>query len=348
MRALPIIYILLCFFIRPSAYSQDQHFTQFYASALTLNPALTGAFDGGYRLSTIYRDQGRSFLGTPYATFSGAVDLRFPLKSNSNNKDAFGTGMIFYSDRNAAVNFYTNQMALTGAFHKSLSRKGDHFLSAGFQVGISQRNVNYDNFTFNDQFHNKEGYSYDTREVLPVNNFAFGEIGVGLHYTYAPSKKPGIYAGLSAVHLTEPSVSFYGDEAVAPENKLWRKYSAHVGFLLPIGNFVQFSPRGLVYMQGPHLAANAGANFRFLLNDNQGYALHVGSWLRPVRSLDNTYGLDAAVAMFGIEYNNFLIGMSYDLGLKNINSTGRKAGAFEISIAFLGNYSNQTILCPSF
>ena len=350
MRTMPFwIYVVLL--LQPFVgRGQDQHFSQFYASALTLNPALSGAFDGGYRLSTVYRDQGRGILGSPYATFSGAVDLRFAAQgTGKSSKDAFGAGVIFYSDRSADINFYTNQIALAGAFHKSLSRKGDHFLSAGFQVGISQRNINYENITFNDQFHIRDGYVYGTQEVLPENNFAIVDMATGIHYAYAPKRQPGIYAGFSSYHLLEPNFSFYREGASGEAvEKLHRKYSAHAGLLLPLNNFLQFSPRALVYMQGPHLAANAGANLRMLVNDTKGYALHVGGWLRPVKNSDQNFALDAAVALFGIEYSNFLIGMSYDLGLSSLNTSGRRNAAFEISIAFLGNYSNETILCPKF
>lgn len=35
----------------------DPHFTQYYVYPSWLNPALTGAFDGDYRISGIYRNQ---------------------------------------------------------------------------------------------------------------------------------------------------------------------------------------------------------------------------------------------------------------------------------------------------
>jgi hypothetical protein len=152
-------------------------------------------------------------------------------------------------------------------------------------------------------------------------------------------------------HLLEPQISFYANEQIGDlkqEDYLHRKMSAHLSFVLPWGNTFQFSPRALAYMQGPHLAANAGGNFRFLINDTKGYALHTGGWVRGVRSEEKTFGLDAAVAMFGVEYNNFLIGLSYDVGSSSLNRSGTKSGALEISIAFLGNYNNETILCPKF
>lgn len=69
--------VCLILFLIPKANAQDKHFTQFYASPLTLNPALTGAMDGSYRIGAIYRDQWRQVLDNPIKTFSMAADLRF-------------------------------------------------------------------------------------------------------------------------------------------------------------------------------------------------------------------------------------------------------------------------------
>jgi len=52
--------------------------------------------------------------------------------------------------------------------------------------------------------------------------------------------------------------------------------------------------------------------------------------------------------MLGVEFRNFLLGMSYDFPMNELVSRNAGAGAFEISFAFLGNYDNETVLCPSF
>ncbi|HQU60103.1 MAG TPA: type IX secretion system membrane protein PorP/SprF, partial [Saprospiraceae bacterium] len=66
-----LLIIILALTAATISQAQDQHFSQFFASPLTLNPALTGTFDGKYRVAFIYRDQ------DPYKTFAGAIDLRF-------------------------------------------------------------------------------------------------------------------------------------------------------------------------------------------------------------------------------------------------------------------------------
>ncbi len=332
--------------------AQDQHFTQFYASPLTLNPALAGAFQGKYRLSLIYRDQARNIVEEPYVTFSGAMDFRFPVGTRTTRvKDAIGAGILFYNDKVPNIGFSTNQIFFAGAYHKSLGSSNEQFLSLGFQIGLSQRNVNYERITFGDQFNGQNGYTDPTAETLPENNFAFADYGVGLNYSYAPDKGTAVYIGGALHHILEPQVGFFFNEDEPEDFEkefLNRKYTAYLNFSIPMGTAVRFSPRVLAYSQGAHLAINSGFNFRFLLDEISGTALHVGGWARPVKDVDQALDLDAIIMMAGVEFNNFLIGFSYDAAFGQITTTRSGQTAFEISIAYLGEYVDETVLCPKF
>ena len=48
---------VLVFLLKMQCFGQDPHFSQFFSSPLTLNPALTGKFDGVFRAAGNYRDQ---------------------------------------------------------------------------------------------------------------------------------------------------------------------------------------------------------------------------------------------------------------------------------------------------
>jgi len=333
-------------------FGQDQHFTQFYASPLTLNPALTGSFPGKYRLNMIYRDQGRSSLDVPFTTYSASGDLRFGVNSFRKTKgDAAGVGFVFFNDKSSSVNFFTNYMAVTGAFHKSLSKEGDHLISLGFQAGIAQRNVNYDNFTFDDQFNGTNGYTDPTNEFLPENNFSYGDYAVGLHYSYAPEKGIGVFVGGALHHILEPDISFYAREPVEDnqqESNLYQKYTAHVGLRIPIADQIELYPRALGYLQGPHTNFNAGTNLRIVVDNFNGTALQIGGWVRVTNNDIDVYTSDAIIGLVGLEVNKFLLGFSYDAKLSQLNNGQGLRGAFELSLTFLGEYENDGVMCPSF
>ena len=69
-----ILAISVVFSLLGSANAQDPHFSQFFASPLTLNPALTGKFDGTLRVAGNYRNQWPAFNNV-YTTSTLNVDF---------------------------------------------------------------------------------------------------------------------------------------------------------------------------------------------------------------------------------------------------------------------------------
>jgi type IX secretion system PorP/SprF family membrane protein len=336
--------VLVAFFNRAAA--QDKHFTQFYAAPMSLNPALTGAMEGSYRVGAIYRDQWRKVLDNPIKTFSMFADLRFENKRKKNSDDALGLGLMFFNDKVSVVDFSTTQIAVSLAYHKALGVNNKQFLTVGLQGGLTQRNVNYASLQFHDEFDGNTGYSMPTAEVLPGNNFSYPDYSFGINYTAEVGRAGRVFAGAAVHHFLQPRVSFY--DAANVGDKLYPKFSAQLAANLPLSrdNRAQIQPRLLVAAQGPHLQVNTGTNLRFAMGQYGSSALHLGTWVRPVRNSDG-FGLDAVVALAGVELDNMLIGLSYDLNIKALQASQRQ-GAFEISVTYLGNYNNEDIICPKF
>ncbi|MEZ4918253.1 MAG: PorP/SprF family type IX secretion system membrane protein [Saprospiraceae bacterium] len=343
LRSLFILALLVSF--QPNTVeAQDKHFTQFYATPLTLNPALTGAFEGRYRVGAIYRDQWRRVLDNPIRTYAVSGDFRFPASRKSVRDDAVGFGLMFFNDRVSVIDFNTTQIALSLAFHKSLDVSDRQYLSGGIQAGVTQRNVNYESLNFHDEFDGLSGYNLPTLENLPENNFSYADYNVGINYSAQFGRSGGVYAGIAYHHFLEPTISFYKNGAEG--DKLYAKLSGQFAANIPITNRASFLPRFLIALQGPHMQINTGGNFRFTMGKYGTTALHFGTWVRPVRN-ESSIGLDAIVGLMGLEYNNVLMGLSYDLNL-NALSSGQRQTAFEISIAYLGEYESEEILCPKF
>ncbi len=340
------LFTLLTSILSTSAIAQDQQFTQFYASPLSLNPALTGAVEGSYRVGTSYRDQWRKVLENPIKTFSMFADLRFDARKKKNNDDAIGLGIMFFNDKVSVVDFSTTQISVSMAYHKALGFNNKQYLSVGLQGGLTQRNVSYGALYFHDQFDGNTGYSIPTSETLPGNNFSYTDYSAGLNYTAEIGRDGHFFAGAAIHHFLQPNISFY--ENSGSGDKLFAKYSAQFAANLPLtkDNRSQIHPRLLVAVQGNHLQINAGTNFRFAMGQYGSTALHLGAWARPVRNLDG-FGLDAVVGLIGIERNDVLFGISYDLNIRAIQASQRQ-GALEISITYLGNYDSQDIICPKF
>ncbi|MEO1514731.1 MAG: PorP/SprF family type IX secretion system membrane protein [Bacteroidota bacterium] len=337
--------------ILSAASAQDKHFTQFYASPLTLNPALTGAFDGRYRVYGIYRDQWRGVLDAPYVTFAGAADVRWDMVLDSRYKDAFAVGLLFYNDKVGGLDFTTNQMTLSAAFHKGLDFDKKQFLSIGIQAGLAQRSISYEDLTFDDQFNDLNAFNMATREDLPENNFAFSDFAAGLNYNYSPKNGAKFFAGFALHHFLQPRISFYPEDnanLIIEEDKLYMQISGQFSAQIPLNDRLSLVPRALIAKQGPHLEVNTGTNLRIGLNNYNGNALQLGSWVRPVSNEDNSMGLDALIFLVGFELGNVSLGFSYDLNLNSVSNVGRAQNAFEFSATYIGSFEDESILCPRF
>jgi type IX secretion system PorP/SprF family membrane protein len=348
MRPLKLTFILFVAFTS-FLKSQDVSFSQMYAAPLNLNPALTGAFEGKYRIGAIMRDQWRSAIESPYSTIAANIDLRFGLNQKRINQDAFGVGVMFMNDRSSELNFTINQIAVSGGFHKSLNTDNTKYLSGGFQIALAQRSINFNKLTFQDQFNGETGYTNPTSENFPRNNIAYSDIHTGINYSSAFAKKSFYTVGLAIHHLTKPNISFYREQLTGILSEpLHRRYSLQTNVQFPIAENVLLSPRGTISIQGPHQDAVLGANLRFKTSNYSSTAIHVGSWTRVARDISTSARLDAITILGGLEVNNILIGLSYDLNPTEIARIGNPRNSFEISITYLGEYEDINVLCPKF
>ncbi len=349
-------FFLVCFLSSIAFYSQaqDPSFSQYFASPLSLNPALTGTFDGRFRASSIYRDQWRSALEKPITTFSTGLDLRMPVRIRGRiSKDAFSLGLLFLTDRMSAVDYTSTQINVSAAYHKALSLQHHRFLTLGFQFGIIQRSINYQDLFFSDQFNGINGYTDLSAEKLPPNNIAFPDFSWGFNYSAQNARGFASFLGFAMQHFTQPQINFFSTDPVETNNTVNRlplRYVAHINFRLPLSPHIAFQPRAMASLQEPHFQADAGGTFRFLLSTTSGTALHLGASARAVRDHKNLVLLDGLIGLIGIEYSQVLLGFSYDINIGNLSQSTsfRHRNTFEISIAYLGNYQNDLILCPKF
>lgn len=337
-----------------TVFSQDYHFSQFFASPVSLNPALTGLFPGRYRVSLASRSQWNQTLETPFSTTAFSSDFHYFVNPRKRQyKDAFGVGVVFASDRVSEINYSVNQIMVSGAFHKSLDPNNNQTLSLGFQMGVVQRNVSYDQLTFEDSFDGTSTYVEGASlEALPANNYAFGDYNIGLNYAYAPKNQTAIFVGAALHHFNKPEQSFFAEdtrgEDIEVSSILDERISGYVNLRIPVTRDVTISPRVYAFSQGPHLVTNAGSNIRFLIDDSKGSAFHLGAYARGVGN-ESAFGLDSAVGMVGFEIARFLVGVSYDVGLNGLTTNRRHQGAFELNIAYLGQSDDdEAVPCPRF
>src|SRR5258706_12481046 len=99
-----------CLFSGAVVIAQDPNFSQFFASPLTLNPALTGKFDGVYRVAGNYRNQWPT-INIAFITMRVSIDFEI-LKKSIRETDHFVFGILGFSDKTAIGDYKNNITAL--------------------------------------------------------------------------------------------------------------------------------------------------------------------------------------------------------------------------------------------
>ena len=141
MKILKCTFFILLMGLFGSLQAQDIHWSLYQMSPLTLNPALTGAFNGTARVGGIYRDQSRVGLENGFTTPSFYVDA--PIL-NVGKKDWVGVGGMIYNDEAGSVGLGTVGAYLSASYHKALNKKGTSLISFGLQGGMMQRRIDID------------------------------------------------------------------------------------------------------------------------------------------------------------------------------------------------------------
>jgi type IX secretion system PorP/SprF family membrane protein len=117
-------------------HAQDTHFSQYNATPLSINPALTGIYDGTFRFTNTYRSQWGG-LGKGYSTVYSSLD--FPMGKTKQKNHYWGAGLVFNTDKAGEIGYYTTQVQASVAFTTALNEYATHFISFGTQVGLSQK-----------------------------------------------------------------------------------------------------------------------------------------------------------------------------------------------------------------
>ncbi len=326
---------------------QDTQFYQAFASPLTLNPGTTGMIPGNYRISSIYRDQWRAIVDQPVSTFSVSGDTRFSVSKKRENKDFLGVGIHFLSDRIGFISFTTNQLGVSLAYHKSLNEKLKQFLSFGAQFGITQRNINYENLNFEDEFNGVAAYTDPTGETFAPNNFGFADLSIGLNYQIQPFKEFSVYAGGSWSHVNAPNIVFDKEDENLPVSTLFRKIQLYAGFNYNFSQQWIVKPRVNAVLQGPHQQVILGSHITKQLTDKFSETVEFGLATRIVNNVDG-FGPESIIASFGMDLKGKVVGFSYEFNIEPINNNFRNQGVFELSFTYIGEYDNEVFFCPEF
>jgi type IX secretion system PorP/SprF family membrane protein len=335
------IFITVCtLLVVGSLQAQDLHFSQFFNSPLTTNPANTGFIpDGDYRLGINYRDQWSSIMTIPYKTMSAFGDVQI-LKDRFEN-GWVGLGGVVLHDKAGSGNLTSTKVYGSVAYHQMLGYSS--LLSLGFNVGYANKNINVSNLKFPDQF---DGKFFDnklpTNVSLAKNNIGYLDMQVGMNYAYFPTEKIYVNGGFSAMHVNRPHESFFDQNDAT--NRVPVRYTGFLNGSFMLNDQVIVNPNVYVSMQAKSMEIVGGANAHYNLSGDGQYLLIAGLYYRHQ---------DAVIPMIGLGYKDYAFSFTYDATISTLKNYNNTRGAFEFSLVKQGvfnqyNGNRRQTICPSF
>jgi type IX secretion system PorP/SprF family membrane protein len=109
-----IFFLCLCMYAGcQDAFAQDPHFSQYFSSPLTFNPAFAGYFDGTQRFTVNARTQWAN-VGDTYTTGTVSFDTKI-MKGKIADNDRWGIGIHALYDQSSGGVFKNSYVSFSTA-----------------------------------------------------------------------------------------------------------------------------------------------------------------------------------------------------------------------------------------
>ena len=302
---------VLLSFLAFSLFAQDLHFSQFLATPMYINPAMTALAGGDCRAAALYRSQWRQ-ISIPYNTLYGSYEHKMYW-----GKNLAGVGLMLANDQSGDAQYSVNDIRLSFAYHK---RIGANFLSIGLQPGFTIKQIGMSNLTYPVQYDPSiGGYNsgLNNFENGNIQEVKFMDVNAGLRWAGYASQKLSYRVGVSAIHILQPVESFFNASF-----KIYRKYNIHAGVEIAINNSMALFPNGIFMTQGSNKEVLAGLN---LLMSNSSLKLMPGLHYRSN---------DAVIPSFSVLIKQIQFGLSYDLNISSLQTATNNQGGLELSLIY--------------
>lgn len=332
MKKLLLLFVLVCCSVMDTVKAQDMHFTQFFASPLYLNPAMTG-INVCSRVTLTYRNQ---WPGVNKAFSS------YMLASDHYIHDAkLGVGMIMANDQAGSGNYMTTTATPSIAYELRVNQEfGIRF---GIQPGVTQKRVNYNKLLFGDQIA-RGGDVASVENNKPSKTFFDAGTGI-LFYTAQ------YWGGFALSHINQPNESLIGTTSRLPV-----KYSLHGG----ISHVLNKDEREALKVKKLSTAFHYRHQKKFDQFDFGAYynenVFTIGVWYRGInlvkRYKPGYQNNDALSIVLGLQNKRTSFGYSYDVTISKLTMVSQ--GAHEVTLSYqLCNAKKRkkvrlTLDCPKF
>lgn len=309
------VYVAILMWCGTMLSAQDIHYSQMTMNPQFQSPALTGVFRGDWRVGTQYRGQWE----TVPAQFRTATAF-FEQKLIRRSAGALSAGVQLTHDQAGDAVLKWTQATANVSYAQAIA--ADHFVSAGIGAGIVQRTVDISNLTFKNQW---DGDLYNPRlsSGESLSNTTGSRLsvsaGVNWHYEQSASSRTAIDAGLSAQHVNQPHIHFKGDKPYA----LPVRYHGYAQGYWQGSAFFDWVFLAHFQKIGTASSVLTGTGIRYWLSDELGAQFNLAM----------RWG-DAIIPGMQFYFNQWTVGMSYDVNISGFKVATQRRGGLELSAIY--------------
>ena len=300
--------------------AQDIHFSQYFNTPHALNPATTGVFNGDYRLGAAFRQQWRS-VTVPYRTFGLGGDM-----ARVAGMPQLSAGLWVFNDRAGDSRLNTFHASVSTAWNQLLDEHKGQRVSVGLRIGFTALSIDYSALRYDAQYN---GFYYDpslsNNETFVRDAFTHVDVHAGALFRQAPvragssAERELLEFGVALFNITKPDVAFNGERSA-----LNGRGVLHVITRFPVSDKLDVQPMAHYMAQGAFQEFDIGGNLRYILLDRY-------SMLRTLQAGLHWRARDAGQLFVGSEYDDWTVGISYDINLSDLVPASRNRGGIEIT-----------------
>ncbi len=327
--------------------AQDRHFTHFRMAPLTLNPALTGAFHGTYRISGVYRGQWTSVTNFGGGYLTPHVSLDVPILGGLlMENDWVGVGISILGDNAGQSNYSTRLAGTSATYHMGFDEDYNQVLSIGFQYGLENRTFDTRNLRTPSVLFGQEPERLIVDNDGTVRDVSSGALSIGFTYKSVLNDQGDLWrGGLAVKGINSNKGSFVRtDSIIGMENQPNFTKPTIIGFAevsTLLTDKIRLNPAVIFQVNGPFSTVMAQTTADYLLN--------------PAKRMILTGGLgyrigDSVHLIGGIQIKDLKVTLAYDITVSGFSDATRN-GAFEIGVGYIGKIYRKpqvdpVIFCP--
>lgn len=322
-------------------HTQELEFNQWQFAPALMNPALTGAYSGSFRVGAIIKDSWSSSIDSrSYKAMEGYVDA--PIIRGFRKSDWIGVGIGFDMSQAGTLKLSEQYQRASVAYHFGFGKKYKSSFTIGGQFVNKTRKADFTNIVTPNSLEDPsatgmdpdlEQFSGMQANEAEANNSTWT---AGIGYKAQLNKRNSWGFGLSLSQFLESDQSFgNGIEDLAA------RYIGYVNFKSITGKRTTFEPQALFSKQQGSSRLYLQGIFGYALKNK--YVLKYGAGL-------NVLGAMNVPLYAGVEKGNFKMGLAYSVSLAEVEAT-RTYGGFELAASYIHILAKKpepkpVLVCP--